>query len=536
MSQSTKKTLINGVAILSFAGILSKVIGMLFRLPLGNLLQPAGYGIYMGVYPTYTVLLSISTAGIPVAISRLVSENVTLRRFRQARSVLRTSLILLACIGAVLTVVMIVMARPFAIRTGDERTTIGFIVLAPSILLVSIMSALRGYMQGRNNMVPTAISQIIEQVGKVLVALPLARLGMQDGNVIYGAAGALLGITISEACALVFMAIMYMRKHGAYTRELAADTMQPASSGTLARQLVRIAIPVTLGSMIVPLAGFIDSATIRVRLQMAGFSVEYANELYGMLTGHSLSLVNVPTALATAICLGLIPIIAAARVDNRMDDMRGASKLGLRLGSLLGFPCAAGMSLLSTEIIRLLYPAMTASHMEITGNILSISALTIFFFTQVQASTGVLQGAGYHKIPVYSLVIGVVIKIMLNMTLVAIPQINVYGAPVASIACYAVSMVINFVFIVRRVGMPFDWGDIIVRPLLATLGMSAAVIVAKIALDLTSRFQTVLTIGLAVVVYCVLIFAIGALRREDMELMPGGGKIEKLMLKLRIWR
>ena len=225
---------------------------------------------------------------------------------------------------------------------------------------------------------------------------------MQRGGVALAAAGALFGITLGEGLALLFMIAAYAFNR----RRVSPSTLQDASGeqaaesfGALAKKLVRIAIPITIGSSIVPLASYIDSAMIRLRLMRAGFSVEEARSLYGLLSGSALSLINVPTVLATAVCIGLVPAISAARIQRRTEEVHDLSRLGLRLGSLIGLPCGVGMSMLSVEIIRLLYPRLPENEIIITGSILSLSALTIFFFTQVQATTGILQGVGLQRIP-----------------------------------------------------------------------------------------------------------------------------------------
>lgn len=531
-----KNSLISGVAILSVAGILSKIIGMFFRIPLTNIIGSSGLGVYQAAYPTYTLLLTLSTAGIPVAISRLVSENITMGRKRQAKAVLRTALVLLTATGTALSLLLIAFSRPFAVLTGDAAADIGFIAIAPSIMLVSILSAFRGYMQGHGNMAPTAISQLIEQIAKVTISFPLAYAGMKTGFA-QAAAGALWGITIGEALALLYIAIVYFsKKKGFLDKEEKEEPelAQVASFGTLARQMVTIAVPITVGSMIVPLAGFIDAAMIRLRLMAAGQTEEAARSLYGLLSGSAISIINVPTVLATAVCIGVVPIISAARVEGRTEDMHETGRMGLRLGSLIGFPCAIGMSMLATPIINLLFH-LPAEEIAITGEILSLSALTIIFFTHVQTTTGILQGAGMQKIPMYSLVLGVAVKIALNYILIAIPSIYVFGAPIASLACYIISMAVNMAWIVRKVGMKMDWGGIVFRPGAATVGMAVVVLIAMQVLDMNSRLNTLLAVAAGIVVYVALVFVFGALRREDMAQIPGGAKLEKLMIKIRVW-
>lgn len=525
---------IGGVAILGFIGLLSKVIGLVFRIPLTNSLGTEWLGLYMLVYPTYTMLLSISTAGIPVAISRLVSESVTLGNHRSAKKILRTALPILASAGLILTALMIAFSGMLASQRNTPEIYIGFIALAPSILIVSIMSAFRGYLQGHRRMTPTAISQIIEQAGKLVVSLPLTYLGARK-SLVHAAAGTLAGISVSELLALVYVYFMYRREQADALPLEAAQTEPVPSSRSLAKKLIFVAIPITIGSMIMPIASYIDSAMIPRRLATAGFDAQTATKLYGMLTGCAVTLINVPTAMATAICIGLVPTISAAHMKNSPEQMNRASMLGLRMGSLIGFPCAVGMSLLSTEIINLLYRIST-DEIAITGRILSLSALTILPFTLVQATTGVLQGVGKQKIPMYSLVAGVACKIVLNYILVAIPSLNVYGAPISSMVCYVVSTAVNLYYIAAKLHIRLSWSELLLRPGVATLGMAAAVAALTHVLNMQRRANTIIAVAFGVVVYFALALAVKAVRRSDLKQVPGGRKLEKLMLKLHLWR
>ncbi len=534
MSQK-KNTLVGGFAILSVVGILSKVIGIFFQVPLTNLIDVDGQGIFQKVYPTYTWLLAISTAGIPVAISRLVAESVALGRHRQAKSLLKTALILLVAIGTGLMLLLIAVADPLARLVGDPEAALGYRMIAPAVLAVSVMSVFRGYMQGRSRMTPTAVSQLVEQVAKAAISLPLAKYGLQFG--LAQAAGyALLGVTIAETIAMLFMLIVYMTRRRDFAGAEKGDSIVPPGFRPLSKRLIAIAVPITIGSMIVPLALQIDSAMLTNILLGIGYTQDEARVMFGALNGVVSSMINVPTVFATAVCIGLVPIVSAARVENRRGDMAQASLLGMRLGSLIGMPCAVGMSMLALPILRLLYTKIAPDKLQLSADILTISALSVFFFTMVQATTGILQGAGLHKVPMMSLVAGVLCKVALNLLLVSIPSVNIFGAPVASIACYSVSMAVNTLWILRKVGFRMRWGDVFLRPAAATAGMAGAVFLMTRALNMERRITVLPVILVAALVYVTLLFAFKALRREDMAQIPGGRKIERLLQKLRVWR
>lgn len=533
MSQG-KKNLVQGVAILSIAGIISKVIGAAFRVPLTNMIGADGIGIYTGGYSAYTLLLAVATSGIPVAISRLVAEYSTMGRYRQARHVLKTSLWLLALIGSVLTLLLIALSGPLS-RATDPARAPGYLAIAPSILIVSVMSALRGYMQGRSRMTPTAVSQLIEQFAKVIISYPLAAYAMRLYGPMYAAAAALLGISIGEVLALLYMAGAYLFRRGQFLADEEGDTHTLEPTKNIVRQLIVIAVPIVVGSMIVPLATFIDSVMIVQRLETAGVMAEKARSLYGLLSSVN-AVINIPTVLAMAVCVGLVPAISAARAQRRMDDMRETGVLGMRLASLMGMPCTVGLSLLSLPAIQFIYYRLPLEEQIVAGNILTLSALTIIVFIHVQATTGILQGAGMQKVPMLAMVVGVACKIGVNYVLVGSPNFNIYGAPIASIVCYCVALGVNLYWIVRKLGTRFAWGSIVFRPLLATAGMGVTVFLLMQVLDMGRKRNTLIAIAIGALVYAVLVFAAGALRREDMDQIPGGQKIERALVKLHIWR
>lgn len=529
-----KSTLIGGVAILSIAGILSKILGMFFRFPLSIMIGSTGIGLYSAVYPTYTMLLAVSTTGIPVAISRLVSESVTLGDEHGARRVLRVALCILALTGALLAGLLAVFAGSRAEGMQIPDAKYGFIAIAPAVLLVSVMSAFRGYMQGRGNMRPTAISQMIEQIAKVAIALPLARLMMPD--VVRAATAAIAGITLSEGVAMLYTMLAYLRRRRGYLENAEGAPPSQGSNMSLVKRIVRIAIPITIGSMTVPVANFIDSQMIVSRLVAAGIEEGWALRLFGLQSGVCVSYINVPTALAMAVCVGLVPNLSALRVAGRTRELHETSILGLRMATLIGMPCSVGMALLAEPIIRLLYSSYPTEEILTAARLLSIGAFTILPFTFVQGTTGVLQGLGKQKIPMYTLVAGVVCKISLNFLLIRMPEVNIYGAPVASVVCYVVSASINLIWIIRKNGVRMDWGAVFGRPALASLGMAAVVFGLTRVLDMTMKRWTLPVVAAGAVAYIVLVFATGALRREDMASIPGGAKIERLMQKLHVWR
>ncbi len=520
-----QKTLVGGVSILGVAGIICKIVGVLYRIPLAHLIGPEGMGVYHKVYPAYNLLLTISSAGIPVAISRMVAHYVTREDPRTARRIFRIAMAMLLFLGCLTTLLMLLFSGRLAALQGTQDTRLGYMAIAPSLFFVCVMSAYRGFLQGQRNMVPTAVSQLIEQIGRVFIALPLAYLGMQKGGIAWGAAGALLGSTTAEGAALLFMLFRHKQADRALDQIPQRQDGEPLSDRLIAKRLVYVAIPITLGACIVPLAGFIDSIMLTQLMEQAGMAAEDALIRYGAYAGPVLTLINVPTALAMAMSTNLVPDIASGLARGERAYVAKETGIGLRMAAVIGFPCSVGMSLLAQPILYLCYRgSYTAAQLDVAAELLQISSLTIVLFTMVQATSGILQGAGKQRIPMFTLVIGVLLKIALNYTLVRIPGVDIHGAPWASLLCYTASMLPNLYFVGKYTGYRFSVPDVVLKPLFCAAAMGGAVWALwrfgfgdpgqLNGFKLTAGI--LLCVGLGAAVYVFLALKTGAVNREDL--------------------
>lgn len=521
-----QRSLIGGISVLGIAGLICKMVGVLYRIPLANMIGGQGLGLYQQVFPAYNLLLAITSAGIPVAISRMVSYYVTLGEHGNARRVFRTALKLLSVLGVVTTILLFFLSRTIAEQVGTPEGYLSYMCISPSLFFVCVMSAYRGYMQGMRRMMPTAVSQLIEQVGKVAVALPFASIGFERGGWTMGSAGALLGTSLAECVAMIYMLVRC-----SFVKPLPspADEM-PVSGRSLARRIIFISIPITLGACIVPLASTIDSAMLKNLMTGAGIPADDATVRYGIYSGMVITMINVPTALAMAMSTNLVPSIAAGMARKDRFFVAKEAGTGLRIAAVVGFPCSIGMSLLSRPIIFLCYgdsPKYSFEQLMLGGRLLEMSALTIILFTMVQATSGILQGAGKQKIPMLTLVAGVVCKIALNTVLVRQPGINILGAPIASLTCYTVSMLPNLYYSCKYTGYRFSVTDVILRPLGASAIMGAAVWIiytyvfgGERCLHITgtlSRLMPVLVPVIAgIAVYLISAFLLKAIRMDDL--------------------
>ena len=517
MLSDSGKSLTRGVSILSIAGIFCKLLGLLFTIPLTRTIGSEGLGIFQSVYPTYNLLLTLSSAGLPVAVSRMVSSYLAKDDPRNAHRVFKTALWLLTALG---TVCMFMMLGGNALLTEwvkEPRASLGFIAIAPCLPLVCALSAFRGFMQGQQDMKPTALSQIVEQLGKLVFSLPLAFLGART-SLAYGAAGALLGITISEALATLAVCIIYFKRRPSFIRpQFSKDPL--LSSKALSFRLFAISIPITVSACIVPLAQFVDSVMMVPRMMISGLVYDEARSLYGVFSGLVIRLINIPTALALAVAMSLVPAVSAAQALHDQSKMKDACNQGLKMAFLIGFPCSIGMSVLAKEIFAFLYlESLSPEHFQTGWELLTVSSLTVVLFTVVQATSGILQGLGKQRIPMYTLIAGVSFKIIMNYILVGIPNVNIHGGPYASIVCYTVSLVPNLYYVCKYARISFNFKEWILLPAIATAFMGLSIWGVRSLLPL-HRICTVIEVGIGVFVYFLAALKLKILDADDLNSM-----------------
>jgi stage V sporulation protein B len=512
------------MTVLGITGLICKIVAVLYRIPLAWLISEQGIGTFQLVFPTYNLLLTLSSAGLPVAISRMVSYNLAQHDPRNAQRTFRMALVALTILGAVGTLLMVVFNPALSERVGDPETKMGFVAIAPALVIVCTMSAFRGLMQGQQNMFPTAISQLIEQVGKVIISLPLAYLGSRVGvtdttkiNIGYAAAGALLGNSIGEALALFYMIVVHRKNRPVLLRRPQNEDIPPISRKALMARLFSMAIPITLAACIVPLSAFIDSGMVVNNLMhSAGFLQEEARAMYGRYSGYVINYINVPTAFAQAISMSLVPAISAAVARGDWKTVRTQSHTGMRMAFLIGLPSSVGMSMLSRELLTFMYRFQSPEALNQTAELLSMSSFTIVLFTVVQATSGILQGLRKQRIPMYTLLLGVALKIIMNYNLIGIREINIYGAPLGSLVCYLVSMLPNLYYVHKYARLPYDLMGLFIKPALATAGMCGVIWLLRAALP-SSRVMTVLLVLAGIVAFAGFALLTRAMTMDDLK-------------------
>lgn len=536
------RSFVKGAAILGLAGLIVKVIGAVFRIPLMNIIGSEGMASYQVAYPIYATLVVISTAGLPAAISKMVSERVTLGDYRGAHKVFQTAFKLLLIIGVVTTGAMFAFSGVLADAVGIPSGQFSLVMLAPSLFFVSILSAYRGYFQGLQIMSPTAVTQLIEQIVKLGAGLYLASLWVHRG-VEYGAAGALLGVSISEICALAVIIIIYNRKKKQIKqqRRQPAGLMRKTKRSTIGELLV-IALPITLGACLMPIVNFIDTAIVTntmAAVDYSAFNPLTPTASFGVLTGSVNTLINLPAVLSLALCMSLVPAISESRTQKDAQAVSSRSGMGFKLALLVGLPSAIGMFLLSGPILTLLYSrGLSVDEIAVGTQLLQTLSVGILFLTLLQTMTGVLQGAGRPYLPLYNLIIGATVKVVISIVLIRVPSVNINGAALGTAACYGVAALLN-IFAAFRVTRPaIRLVSGVLMPLLSAAVMGAVVFFMYRSLGpvLGNSQASVVCIAGAVLVYLLMLFITGALKKDDMAFIPGGGRVISMMNRLGFWR
>ena len=529
-----KQNYLHGAAVLTAGVIVMKILGAIYKIPLYNIMGTDGFTYYNVAYDLYNVLLTVSTAGFPVAMSRMVSEANSLERPAQVRRIFRISLVTFFILGSIGTLVMLLFPTELATMMNRVRSAQSIFALAPSVVLVCVLSAYRGYIQGHSYMTPTSISQVIEVAVKVLVGLVLVVTGSRAGRSVPElAALAIFGVPAGSLASCLY--IVY-KKHG-FDREQTKPLSTPdvPDSGTMVfRQLVKIGIPISIGSMVVSVITLLDtSLTLNRLVNAAGLLEERVDQLFGVYKAV-VTLYNIPAAFITTLTISVVPAIAAALARRKLSQAQEISESSLRIATILALPMGVGLSALAHPVTYGLFSDMTPEGPKM----MLIMGFASYFVCMSLVSNAILQAGGAEKLPIISMTVGGIIKVSVNWILVADPKINILGAPVGTLCCYIVMCVINYFFIVWRFSGGVKLSKILPRPAISSAVMGVAAwgvytLAANFFGSELSRTRLLLAmcmgIGVGIAVYLVMIIVTRAVTAEDLKLIPKGDKLAKLL-------
>lgn len=571
-----------GAGVLAIATVIVKLISALYKIPLTNLITVEGYAYFTGAYAVYTPLYSISMAGLPVAVSKLVSQNIELGRVRDARRIFNVSKKLFFLVGLCGTVILAAVAVPYSKMVNSPQNYISMLAIAPCIVFCCMMSAFRGYYEGLKNMTPTGVSQVVEAVVKLgfgLVATWIfvkktmsdyaknsvdgvgTMFGVQVQNekealstmYPYAAAVAILGVTLGSMFGLLYLYIHYKRKGFGFTRAELVNSPPPKSDKALRKQIIQIAAPVALSSLIVNISNIIDDTMIRTRLKHAieagGTVVRdmYAASLTAAgtvdekigdyLYGTHASVLNIKNLIPTiTLTLGVsaIPMLATAWTAKNKKDIKTTIESVIRVTMMIALPAGLGIAALSEPILDFLY-SKQAHMIPIAAPMLCVYGFGIFMFSVASPITNMLQAVGRMDIPLKSVAIGSVVKIILNYVLIGNPKININGAVWSTMVCYVVMLSINFVSLIKVTKVKLDVSSVFLKPLISATVCGITAFYANVLLadklGLSLKLSTLVSICVGAAFYAAVLLLLKGIARDDVEMLPKGEKIAKALEK-----
>lgn len=523
---AAKHSFLKGVLVLSAAGIIVKFLGFLYRVVLTNLpgYGDEGNGIYGAGFQVYLVLYALSTTGFPSAIAKMVAEKTAVGDRRGAHRIFKVAFRFLSVTGLLISILFFACSELISRVISYPETVYTMIALSPTIFFVSLMAVFRGYFQGMQDMMPQASSQIVEQLGKTFFSIALACFLLPYG-VKTAAAGATFGTTAGAAVGALYLLGLYntrKRKLWANIRNFyKREKHEPAFR--IVKNLIRISAPISIGAIVLTAANIIDLGTVMKLLAEAGFSSSDANRLYGILTGKCYVLTNFPVTISMALATSLVPAVAGAMAVKDYRTVSSKIIASLRLTILISLPSAAGLAVLAEPILKLLFPASSDG-----AHLLALSASAIIFMGLTQTLSGILQGMGRMFVPAASLLAGAAVKAAVNCLLMPLPNINVAGAVYGTLACYALSTVINIAALIRNFRLNLNVHNLIIKPVAATAVMGISVHYAyKWLLGLTgsNSVSAAISILLAAAVFGAAAAALGAVGAKDIPALPFGKNI-----------
>ena len=546
-----KQTFLQGTAVLAMATVLVKLMGFLFKVPLNNIIGEDGFGYFNTAYDVYNVLLMISTTGLPVAMSRMISQAQTLGNHAQIKRIYRTSLYVFLTIGMVGSLGMLFFCRQLSVMvTTNENSWAAIAALAPCVLLICLVSAYRGFFQGQSNMTPTSVSQIFEAVTRLVVGLGLAWLVMKltgkayvrmqgiglgpgepaqdSGDIPLAAGGAILGVTLGSLISVVYLHHKFRQSNQILS--LGGGTAK--STRSTMKELLSIAVPITLGSAGLQIINLFDTMIYMRRLTGAlQWTEKMADSAKGVYN-FCQTVFALPCSFIPTITIAVIPAITASLTRKDLAEAKATSESSVRTMALIAMPCAAGLFVMAEPVIRLLCSTYTEDRIQLAATMLAILGLTVIFNSLVLLLNAIMQAHGDVVTPVVNMLIGGIIKIIVNYILVGQPNLNIVGAPIGTFICYISITALDLIAMKRHISARPAIFKNIIRPGLASAIMGAATfMVYRVLSNAISSWKLacLLSLAFAVVLYAVLVVFLRCLTYEDCMLLPKGEKIAKIL-------
>ena len=532
-----KETFMQGVVTIMFSQILIKVLGLMYTLYLTNRdgFGDAGNAIYASGYQIYALLLTISSIGVPNAISKLVSERLAVGDNKGANRIFKVALVTFGTLGAIGSMLLFFGAHVIAYSwTQIPESELTLVALAPAIFFVSISSVFRGYFNGRRTLKITARAQTLEQIFKTIFTIGIVEIVAYatSTSTEMMAAGANVATTLATFSSFIYLFMYYRLKRKEIGNEIQSSTNYKYENvKTIVKNILMVSIPLTLSSIMTSFNKNIDSFTVK-RILSTYMPADIATKLYGQLSGKVDTVTNLPLAINIAFATALVPAISAAKAKNDRESATKRTSFSLLTSMLIGLPCVVGMIVFAQPILNLLYPNANQGAL-----LLQLISVSVIFSILDQTINGALQGFGKVMIPATALGIGCLVKLVLNIVLLKTPFFNVYGAAIGSIACHAVAFTIVFNVLKKYVKLDLPFNKFVIKPVIATsiMAICSYTLYLLISRIISGNLATIIAMLFAVGIYLVAVIALRIYNKEDIYMLPKGEKIYNILEKLKIY-
>ncbi|MBQ8738233.1 MAG: polysaccharide biosynthesis protein [Clostridia bacterium] len=532
--RSIKNLFFSGVLVLAVANFLVKAVGLISKIALNRVVGSVGAGYYSSAYEIYAYLYVLSTAGLPVALSIMISKSRSKGRLLEAKKTLNIAIMLFLVIGFSFSLIMIVFSHQLASFIGAPETFLCIITIAPTMLFICLSSCMRGYLQGYQLMTPTAISQFIEAVCKVGIGVSLALWARSRGYADYVVASyTILGVTCGVFLGMVFL---YIRKaffkESLYLPPNTVASTEAKSTKSLLKEMLLIAVPITLSSSVLSLTTVLDTLMVQNRLLKFGMNEVGVRIFYGDYTSLVISMFTLPTILLYPIANAIVPIITTARERKNKEYEARLRTLSIKMIALISIPCAVGLSIFSKPILELLM--FKTDSVERAHPWLSIASISVIFLGIISITNAFLNSAGKQRLPIISMLAGAITKLVSNYILLA--KIGILGAPISTVLCYFVASGMNLFFVVKKVGDLPKIGRVFLAPFLCSfISIGACAILQRaLAQIILPKIATVISIIVSILSYLIIVLRTKTLSKEEISVLPSSDKLIKSLIKFKI--
>ena len=528
--ESRAKGFMSGVLLLSLSTLLVKIIGLAFKIPMLSFLGTEGMGYFNSAYEIYALLCTVSTAGLPVALSMLVSAARTRGDGEGIKRIYRTAKLLFLALGGAGSALMLIFARQLSVLIGNPDAYMCIMAIAPALLFICMASAVRGYCQGFENMTPTAVSQLIEAISKLLLGIVFARAAIKKG---YGvpaiAAFAVLGVTVGTLLSALYLGFARIKIRKA-EKEVAKNGSR---RGKVLTPLVKIAFPITLGSALLGVTRIIDMTLIMRRLGDIGVSVAQANRIYGAYTTLALPVFSLIPALITPVSMALVPQLVSFIEEKNGVGQRTVLENSMRLTVLFAMPSSLGLAAFSRPVLEILFRGQSEA-IDIAAPLLAVLGISVLFSCLITTTNAIIQAYGRPSLPIFSMLVGVLVKLAVSYVLIGNPSVGVMGAPIGSLACNVAVTAINLYFTGKNSSCAFDVRTVFFKPVwvsLLSVGASLAIYVGVFSFAQNLYLSFAIALVAAVTSYLAFSWLIRSITVEDISLLPFGERIAGALIK-----